>query len=135
MLTPMTKLQIVGRKGELEHALEELHVLGVAELIEATDERLERHEYDSEHRDELRFLVAEADAVLALLPAGEEPPGTPVSAAVDTVPGAVDTDVLRRQLDDARGSGTPDGRARSGRSNPQRERPRDRRRAAYPRGG
>ena len=100
MLTPMTKLQIVGRKGELEHALEELHVLGVAELIEATDERLERHEYDSEHRDELRFLVAEADAVLALLPAGEEPPGTPVSAAVDTVPGAVDTDVLRRQLDE-----------------------------------
>lgn len=94
MLAPMTKVQIVGHRRKLERALEELHGLGLVEFADATgaplakllggDERRDR-------RDELRFLLAETDAVLGLLPAAALPSGDPV-------PGAVDTVALRSEL-------------------------------------
>ena len=89
MLAPMTKAQIVGRRRELERAIEELHRLGLVELDDASAlqpvEAVGDDDPRSALRDELRFLVAETDAVLALLPAAALPPGDPVPGAVDRV--------------------------------------------------
>lgn len=91
MLAPMTKVQIFGRACKVEHALEELYGLGLVQLADASGAALAKPVGD-ERRDELRFLLAETDAVLGLLPV------TPLLSG-DPVPGAVDTAALRDELD------------------------------------
>ena len=91
MLAPMTKVQVVGQRRKLERALEELHGLGLVELADASGAPLTKPLGGDERRDELRFLLAETDAVLGLLPAAALPSGDPV-------PGAVDTAALRGEL-------------------------------------
>lgn len=97
MIVPMTKVRIVARRRGLERMLEELHRLGLVELaerpVEAALEPLAGEQLRRERRDELRFLLAEIDALLALLPSVVDGPGDS-----DPVPGEVDADALRALL-------------------------------------
>ncbi|HEU6444563.1 MAG TPA: V-type ATPase 116kDa subunit family protein [Gaiellaceae bacterium] len=97
MLVPMTRVRIVARRTELARVLEELHRLGLVELeappVERRLEPLTGSELRTARRDELRFLLAEIDALLALLP---ETGDAPLES--DPVPGEVDADAVRRLL-------------------------------------
>ena len=96
MLVPMTKVRVVARRSELARVLEELQGLGLVELAdaEASLERLGGGELRAERCDELRFLLAESDALLALLPARLPRD----SSGTDPVPGDVDTARLHALL-------------------------------------
>ena len=80
MLVRMAKVQVLGRKRDLERALELLHSLRLLELDPAAGAgpRPERHAETDErerHRDEVRYRLARIDALLALAPGsgGEAP--------------------------------------------------------------
>ena len=98
-LVPMSKVRIVGPRRGLHHALEELHRL---ELVHLSDVREESFEVDPlpgeaprhARADELRFLIAELEALLDLI----GPDGSHREARVDLVPGAVDAAAVRALL-------------------------------------
>ena len=98
MLVAMTKVRLVARRRELERVLEELHRLGLVELAEPPAEAalapLDGAELRTARRDDLRFLLAEIDALLALLPSA------PPAADSDPVDGDVDVAAVRERLGD-----------------------------------
>jgi len=100
LLVPMSKVRIIGPKGRLEGVLEELHRM---ELVQLADVRAEGEgETDPlpegarrrGREDELRFLIAELEALLDLI----GPDGTHHEVRADLVPGAVDLDAVRSRL-------------------------------------
>lgn len=101
-LEQMSKVRVIGPKGRLDDVLEELHRLELVHLVDVKDEEdfeVEPLPADVRHvrqADDLRFLIAELEALLdLLLPGGEH-----AEAREDMVPGAVDTAALRRELAD-----------------------------------
>ncbi|MGF1470667.1 MAG: V-type ATP synthase subunit I [Rubrobacteraceae bacterium] len=98
-LVPMSKVRVIGPKARLDAVLEELHRLEMVHLIDVEEEDFEVPALSPDERhaaraDELRFLVAELEALLDLL----EPDGEHTEAREDLIPGAVDTKALRAQL-------------------------------------
>ena len=98
-LVPMSKVRVIGPKARLDDVLEELHKLELVHLIDVKEENFEVSSLPLDERhaaraDELRFLIAELEALLDLL----EPDGGHVEAREDLVPGAVDTGSLKDQL-------------------------------------
>ena len=100
MLVPMTKVCIVGPKRRLDRALEELHRLELVHLKDAKEEPysvspLPEDEGRLGRADELRFLIADLEALLDLLPGpnGDRP-------KADLVPGAVDAGYVLARLDE-----------------------------------
>ena len=100
-LVPMSKVRVLGPKSRLDDVLEELHKLELVHLIDVKDEEFEISSLDPDERhaaraDELRFVIAELEAMLDLL-------GTDSGQAEvkeDLVPGAVDTGSLKAQLEE-----------------------------------
>lgn len=97
MLVPMTRVRLIARRGSLDRLLEELYRLGLVEIADPPAgvalEPLHGEELRTERRNELRFLLAAIDALLALLPA-------PAAADQDSDPvaGAVDAGAVRALL-------------------------------------
>lgn len=98
MLVPMTKVRLIARRGSLDVLLEELHRLGLVEIVDPPAgvalKPLAGEELRTERRSELRYLLAATDALLALLPAAV------VTGEHDSDPvvGAVDADAVRALL-------------------------------------
>ena len=98
-LVPMSKVQVIGPKARLDNVLEELHKLEMVHLIDIKDEKFEVSPLSLDERhaaraDELRFLIAELEALLDLL----GPDSEHAEVREDLVPGSVDTGSLRVQL-------------------------------------
>ncbi len=98
-LVPMSKVQVIGPKARLDNVLEELHKLEMVHLIDVKDEKFEVSPLSLDERhaaraDELRFLIAELEALLDLL----GPDSEHAEVREDLVPGSVDTGSLRAQL-------------------------------------
>ena len=82
VLVPMTKVQILGRQGEVERVIGELHRLGLVEIVDARAsqavEGLGDEKPRSARRERLRLLAARTDELLAAIPpdagADDEPP-------------------------------------------------------------
>lgn len=99
-LVRMAKVRILGPKGRLEAALEELHRLEIVHLTDVEEEGYGVGALPEEARrpsraDELRFLVAELEALLDLI----GPEAGHREARSDLVPGAADAAAIRRGLD------------------------------------
>src|SRR3972149_9911796 len=79
----MAKVQVLGRKRDLERALELLHGLRLVELDQAGDsalrpEAIAAAEARERRRNETRYLIARVDGLLALAPAADGGgPGAP----------------------------------------------------------
>ena len=89
MLVPMTKVQILGRRGEVERVVGELHRLGLVEIADARASRavegLGDEKPRSARRERLRLLAARTDELLAAIPPdagadGEPPAPRPLDA-------------------------------------------------------
>ncbi|MCY7304260.1 MAG: hypothetical protein LH654_14770 [Thermoleophilia bacterium] len=100
MLTPMTRVRMIGPKSALVQAIEELHTLGIVHLDvagaasdSALDSVPEDHRRDR-HRDELSLLLVELDALLSLVPATDRP----AAVAGDHVPGSIDASAMRAAI-------------------------------------
>jgi V/A-type H+-transporting ATPase subunit I len=99
VLVPMAKVRIIGPQRELESTLEELHRMELVQLADVrSDEEFEVEPLagDEKHgrrADELRVLIAELEALLGLMGNGHED-------RTDRVPGWVDTDEIRKQLEE-----------------------------------
>ena len=98
-LVPMSKVRVLGPKARLDNVLEELHKLEMVHLIDVKEEEFEVSPLSLDERhaaraDELRFLIAELEALLDLL----EPDSEHAEVREDLVPGSVDTSSLRAQL-------------------------------------
>ena len=99
-LVSMSKVRVIGPKSRLDGVLEELHKLELVHLIDVKEEEdfevssLSLDERHAARADELRFLIAELEALLDLL--GTD--GGQAEAKEDLVPGAVDTGSLKDQL-------------------------------------
>ena len=83
MLVTMAKVQVLGRKRDLEHALELLHGLCLVELDQAGDpalrpEAIAAAEARERRRNETRYLIARVDGLLGLAAAADG--GTPSAA-------------------------------------------------------
>src|SRR5688572_21007993 len=69
---PMTKVQILGRQGEVERVIGELHRLGLVEIADARAsqgvEGLGDEKSRSARRERLRLLAARTDELLATIP-------------------------------------------------------------------
>ena len=85
MLVPMTKVRLLGARGDVERVVGELHRLGLVEIADARAslavDGLAGDEDRSKRRTELRRLAAQTDGLLRLIAgaaslgdAGQEPP-------------------------------------------------------------
>jgi V/A-type H+-transporting ATPase subunit I len=95
----MSKVRIIGPRRGLHHALEELHRLELVHLSDVREEPVEVYPLPEEaprhaRADELRFLIAELEALLDLI----GPDGSHREARADLVPGAVDAAAVRALL-------------------------------------
>jgi vacuolar-type H+-ATPase subunit I/STV1 len=74
----MTKVQILGRRSEVERVVDELHRLGLVEIADARSseavDKLDGDDARSARRDVLRVLAARVDALLAEVPVDAEGP-------------------------------------------------------------
>lgn len=98
-LVRMSKVRILGPKGKIEGALEELHRLELVHLADVEEEGYAVDPLPEEGRrparsDELRFLAVELEALLDL----PGPDGGHREARSDLVPGAVDVAAIRKSL-------------------------------------
>ena len=98
-LVRMAKVRIIGPRDGLHHTLEELHRLELVHLSDVREEPFEVYplpEEASRHAraDELRFLIAELEALLDLT----GPDGSHREVRADLVPGAVDVAAVRALL-------------------------------------
>jgi V/A-type H+-transporting ATPase subunit I len=114
VLVPMTKVQILGRRGEVERAIDELHQLGLVEIADARPshalDALDGTDARSAHREALRELATRLDGLLADVaddtgpaqaPSIQRPLDTAVVAAeLDRLSPVVDS--LRRRSDELR---------------------------------
>ena len=88
MLVPMTRVRLVGRRGEVERVVGELHRLGLVEIADAraalAADGLGGDEHRSARRAQLRRIAAQTDGLLALIPADaplrRRAPGSPAAA-------------------------------------------------------
>lgn len=101
MLVPMTKVQIIGRLGRLEHVLGELHELRLVEVVDAAREvQLELLQPPgaaerASRREELRLLVAELDGLLDLADSDAET----VEVGSRVEPQDIDAPAIRAEMD------------------------------------
>lgn len=99
MLVPMSKVNVVGHRRNLDATLQALHRARRIQVIDVTDDsgvRLPPLAIDEEHLDrieDLRFLRARLDALLHLLPGMEDDGGRQ--------PADVDFEDLRAEVDEA----------------------------------
>src|SRR4051812_43648784 len=84
MLVPMTKVQIIGRRSDVGHMVDELQQLGLVEIADARSsdavEELGGQAARAARRDDLQPLAAQIDSLLALLPPDETLETLPVGA-------------------------------------------------------
>lgn len=96
MLVPMTKIHVIGHRGQVDRILallQDLHVVHLIDVTEDSDVRLPALTVDEDHLaelQELRFLRARLDSLLALVP---DPPSPQVPRA------ELNLETLRRELD------------------------------------
>jgi V/A-type H+/Na+-transporting ATPase subunit I len=99
MLVPMTKVRLLGRRRDVERAVEQLHRLGLVEIADAraslAADGLGGEEDRSERREALRSLGAETDGLLALIPASAQAVG---AAREHPARGPLDVDALGAEL-------------------------------------
>ena len=90
MLVPMTKVRLLGARGDVERVVDELHQLGLVEIADARAslavDGLGGDEDRSKRRKELRRLAAQTDGLLTLIAgaatfgdAGQRASGRPVA--------------------------------------------------------
>jgi V/A-type H+-transporting ATPase subunit I len=100
VLVPMTKVQILGRRRDVERVIAELHRLGLVEIADAPSspalDELGGEEARSARREQLRLIAAQVDALLANAPPATEPAGATPAQSVGR---RLDTGVLRAELD------------------------------------
>lgn len=106
MLVPMAKLQIVGRRQQLDAVLERLyrlqrvHLVDVAEDPDTTLAAAGLDPAGEARRAQLEELAARLEAMLTLIHPGEPPERL---ADPDPVPGPVDVAAIGRELDEVAG--------------------------------
>jgi V/A-type H+-transporting ATPase subunit I len=100
MLVPMTKVQVIGRRRDVDRVVDELHRLGLVEIADARSshavEELGGEEARSARREELQLLAAQIDALLAVIPSDG---GTDGEIQDPATRRAVDTGAVRAELE------------------------------------
>src|SRR5215218_4530261 len=75
MLVPMTQVQIIGRRSDVGHTVDEVHQLGLVEIADARSsdavDELGGAAARAARRGELQPVAAQIDALLAVLPPDE----------------------------------------------------------------
>jgi V/A-type H+-transporting ATPase subunit I len=97
MLVPMTRVRLVGRRGEVERVVGELHRLGLVEIADAraalAADGLGGDEHRSARRAELRRIAAQTDGLLALIPADAPAVGAALPVRLPLAVAALDAEL------------------------------------------